>query len=341
MTAKWLAGLRWRALAVAAATLVAFAAIVLGALYGLAAGMAVVTCASLLLAGLAVWRPWKARPALEAALYTLDGTASTCLVLARERPVGPIDREAILAEEARLAKSTVEPPPPPRRPDPLGLSFDRPMGLRPEPYDEALDRFNGELLAHQNELAGWLAGWERGRWLEAAFVEAWLRVENTGAAPAGEVRVILRIPAGMKGIKCRPYMPFPPERPRFERRTLPDLSDLASKTPSPIRTRERSLGSIKGPDYLRDDKRLVVRFSASNLTHGVAELSAEPIRLVAEGPGTYEMEWEIHSSDLAAPARGVFAIEARPQPRSEEAVTSLDHLIGTGEVHVRQSNAAT
>jgi hypothetical protein len=138
----------------------------------------------------ALWQPFRTLPELEVALHH-GGTTETELILERTETIRPIDRRAVVNEQGNVARETVEARPPP--PEPRGL-FTPPSYDFRESYDDALARFNSELEEFGRELGAWLLAYESRRWPTASYVEAWLRIENRGGAPADDSSVELELP---------------------------------------------------------------------------------------------------------------------------------------------------
>ncbi len=307
--------------------------VALGTLVGVSAATAAVGAWGLVIAGLrelfALWRPFRSLPRLYVSLHH-EGTAKTELVLERTQAVRPIDRRGIVSEQSDIARETVEACPAPER-----RSLLEPINpdLR-ESYDDALGHFRCRLEEFSHELGAWLVAYESRRWPTASYVEAWLRVENSGEAPAEDLIVELELPDGLMRATKRPAIDPPPDPPRFQRRHL-----LRSVEPPPLADAgqiEPSLGNVSGPDWVAEDGSLVARYRIRKLLHGTRDFSAYPLRLVAREAGRFEIAWTARASNLDAPAHGAFVVDARPQPRSDEPVRALSELVDTGEVEMRK-----
>lgn len=308
--------------------------VALGALVGVSAATAALGAWGLVVAGLrelfALWRPIHSLPRLDVSLHH-DGTAKTELVLERSQAVRPIDRRAIVSEQSDVARETVE-----ARPATERRSLWEPINpdLR-ESYDDALDHFRCRLEEFSRQLGAWLVAYESRRWPTASYVEAWVRVENSGEAPAEDLMVELALPDGLMRATERPAIDPPPDPPRFQRRHL--IGSV--EPPAPLAGAghmESKLGNVSGPDWVTEDGSRVARYRIQKLLHGTRDFSAYPLRLVAREAGRFEMAWSARASNLDAPAHGVFVVDARPQPRSDEPVRALSELVDTDEVEIRK-----
>src|SRR5205807_4004801 len=107
--------------------------------------------------------------------------------------IRPIDRQAVMSERVLAARSTIEPRPAPARRHP----FDFPVPDLRESYDDALGRFEHELHGFEAEFRSWLISWEAARWPTAAYLVAYVRLENTGDAAAADLRLRVTVPEGL------------------------------------------------------------------------------------------------------------------------------------------------
>ncbi len=76
----------------------------------------------------------------------------------------------------------------------------------------------------------------------------------------------------------------------------------------------------------------VVRLPA--LTHGVTELTTEPLEILAREPGTYEITWDAHVANLPRPVRGTITIVVAPMPEDGEPLTRVELVVLSGDVEI-------
>lgn len=166
-------------------------------------------------------------------------------------------------------------------------------------YRRDLDRYEANLGAWLDEVGAALAR-------QHEVVQVPLEIRNVGGAPLQKAEVIVRLPAGVTAAEAPSLPDGPPSAPK-RRSVLDGLSTRIPDVYSPIADfTASSIGGrlIEGP-ILSDDGSEAV-WELSELLHQRAmDIDGDDVLWIAAEDGDYELEWEIHATNLESPVPGV------------------------------------
>lgn len=187
--------------------------------------------------------------------------------------------------------------------------------------EEAIEEFGKQVERYLADVAGFLrdrylldAFWARSRRLIFAFTN-----ERAGV-PAEGVRVVIRVPTGEDLKLLEPTEipdsvdpPKPPKPPRpqsiLDTFRVPSLIPSISQSLGKLST-VRPQGNVSPPTIRKGST--VVEFSVSEVLHNLYEDSREnPLVLVFNSSGSWEVPYEIHARNLPQPVGGTLKIRAQ------------------------------
>jgi hypothetical protein len=176
-----------------------------------------------------------------------------------------------------------------------------------------------------------------------------IAIHNRGDSVADGVTVRITLPRRVLEVEDQRHFLVspPPPPPKWDRRSglsgltsypapdvrLPSFNPLGGLRPAPP---ERH-GTFSGPSYKTEGDHVIARFTIAELTHGVTESSTEEMTVVPLDPGTYELAWSAHVGNLREPVTGNLTITVQEQPRSEASLCTLDEVLATHDVPVRDA----
>lgn len=224
-----------------------------------------------------------------------------------------------------------------------------------EGRDSAVARLEGELEEYEPELRAWLEAYASLRWPTYATVVEKVAVFNDGENRADDITLRIAIPDDLVPVAADLLdglqLEQPPEPPRYEERntftrdlSLPHdvvaerLGELTAVTrnqrfafPS-ARTRDVA----DGPVIRAEQGRQVAMVRLDALTHGVTVLSEDTLKVMPRQPGTYELPWEAHVSNLRRPARGTIVLEVAPMTEDGPPLVKVSSIARTEDVKLHE-----
>jgi hypothetical protein len=283
-----------------------------------------------------LWRPWAPKPEITVKLRVGDSIKDP-VVIAPDRPHGFIDHQAVIASARRALEATA--PAPPREPTAMEkLSFSVAVMASQATQKAALARFSEKLDDYEVALGEWLGEYERQREVRARFVECALWVENGGDAPADDLHLRLKLPQGLRFAGEEPTVERPPKPPKYEEFESflgPSFAGLdLSPIPKPS-SLKGLFGNLRGPERVREDGHEILVFRVATLPPKMPEGGDAAIPLLADGPGTYEIEWQAFAGNLKMPARGKLVVEC-PEPLAGEVVKTFVEIIEAPQVPIEE-----
>ncbi len=263
-----------------------------------------------------------AHPRLDVGVITPGGPTDR-IALARGAPISPIDREAIVREQAEAARATMARPPksalPPTR---MGIAavakLDVLGGLASE---EELEEFARKVTRYEVVLEHWLLRLEDARSQRTRRFAGTARISESGEAPADHARLRLIFPPGFEPIEESPWIEEPPQRPDFS----PPLFPVGGGYRLPPIRQPDPIALGPSATYRREGDNTVVEFDLGRVNQGDFRDSPE-FELLSGPPGSYRVQWEVSCAGLRRPARGVWEVRVAA-PGEGPPISTMDEAL--------------
>jgi hypothetical protein len=257
-----------------------------------------------------------------------NGQGQDLLVIAPMKPVRPLNKEAIVQEQAAIALSGM-----PERPRPR-VAPDATLGEVAGAHiaagiissisgasERALQEFEGKVAAYGRNLGQWLTRLEAARAERLRLFEAELRLRELGHAPADYVHLRLHFPAGFQLNSDLLRAGLPPDRPDFSPGISSALINRLNRATELPDIEPIHLPGSEKARYSMEDGAPVIDYDLGRVNQSDRR-NVPSFCLRAPAPGSYQVQWEVSAAGLGRPAHGSFTIEVT-EPKQGEPITSL------------------
>ncbi|HET9164307.1 MAG TPA: hypothetical protein VFN89_12800 [Solirubrobacterales bacterium] len=231
-----------------------------------------------------------------------------------EKPVRPLDREAIAGAQGDLCRKEMPRMPAPSFPP--GSPLIAPLaGFQASQRltdaitgisDDHLRKFLSKVANYEAGLEDWLDRLDAARAEQARVFESELRISELGQAAADHVHLRLRFPEGFDLDGEPPEVGPPPIPPTLHPRMTADALGRI-RADMPVRPVGIRLPGTDKPTYSIEGGKVKVDWDLGRLNQS-DHRDVPAFRLKAAPPGTYEIEWEATSAGLSKPMRGTVKI---------------------------------
>lgn len=240
-------------------------------------------------------------PVLEAVDRRTNGTGDHLSLVRPPMPI--VDRDAIVRSHmARLREGMAPGSRPLEYANELMASIAKMSTVDDSAYRKELDEYAVDLTAWLDEVTSALAR-------QYEVIQVPLKVRNVGGAPLQKAEIVVRLPTGVSPGE-EPSLPGGPPTPPKRRSALEALSARIPNLYTPLTDFTASSVGVRvidGPFFSDDGSEAI--WELTELLHQRAiDIDGDDVLWIAAEDGEYELEWEIHATNMETPVPGVLRL---------------------------------